>query len=162
MKKLVIYYSHDGNTKLIAQNIAQVIEADTLEIHPKREVHSKGFLKYVWGGRQALMGTKPPLEDFDKDPNDYDVIFIGTPVWAFRQSPPIKTFMEDHLPKGKKLVFFCSNEGNIGKTFDNMNGWSSENEVLGQKDFIAPLQKDQIKTIKTARDWALELVRSLE
>ena len=161
MKKLVVFYSYEGNTKLIAGNIAQVIEADLLEIKPEKEMRFKGFMKYIFGGLQTVLGRKPPLKEFDKDPNDYDIIFIGTPVWAYRQSPPIKTFMEDHLPTGKMLAFFCSNEGNIGKTFENMNGWASGNEVLGEKDFIAPLQKDQIKTIKTARDWALSLMESL-
>jgi flavodoxin len=161
LRKLVVYYSHDGNTRLIAENIAQVIEADILELKPEKEIGSKGFMKFIWGGRQAMMGTKPPLKKFEIDPNEYDIIFIGTPIWAFRQSPPIKTFMEDHLPKKKMMAFFCSYEGNYGKTFENMREWSIGNEVLGEKAFMAPLKQDQIKTIKEARDWALSLMESL-
>jgi flavodoxin len=139
-----------------------MIEADILEIKPLKEMRSKGFIKYIFGGLQTLFGKKPTLREFDKNPNEYDVIFIGTPVWFYRQTPPIRSFMEDHLPKGKKLVFFCSYEGDLGKTFKNMNKWASNNEVLGESAFFAPKKKDQIKTINTARNWALELVRSLE
>lgn len=162
MKKLVVFYSYEGNTKLIAGNIAQAIEADLLEIKPQKEMRSKGFMRYFFGGLQVLLGKKPPLKDLDKNPNEYDIIFIGTPVWFYRQSPPIRTFMEDHLPSNKKLVFFCSYEGDLGKTFKNLNGWALDNEVLGENTFFAPKKKDQIKTIKTARDWALSLVESLE
>jgi len=161
VKKLVIFYSYEGNTKLIAENIAQVIEADTLEIKPKKEMRSKGFMKFIWGSIPVIFKRKPPLKEFDKDPNNYDIIFIGTPVWAYRQSPPIKTFMEDHLPKNKMMAFFCSYEGKYGKTFDNMNEWAIGNEVLGEKAFFAPKKKDQLKTIREARDWALSLMESL-
>ncbi len=51
MKKLVIFYSFEGNTKLIAENIAQAIGADLLELKPKKKMKSKGFMKFVWGGQ---------------------------------------------------------------------------------------------------------------
>jgi flavodoxin len=162
VKKLVVFYSYKGNTRLIAGNIAQMIEADLLEIKPQKEMRSKGLMRYFFGGLQVLFGKKPPLKEFDKDPNEYDIIFIGTPVWFYRQTPPIKTFMEDHLPSKKMLAFFCSYEGDLGKTFDNMNNWASGNEVLGEKTFFAPMKKEQLKTIKVAREWALSLMESLE
>lgn len=53
MKALVIYYSHDGNTHLIAQVIAEATGADTLKLKPTREVASQGFAKFFWGGTQV-------------------------------------------------------------------------------------------------------------
>ena len=50
MKNLVIYYSLEGNTKLIAENIAKKIDADILELKTKKEYHKTGFKKYFWGG----------------------------------------------------------------------------------------------------------------
>jgi flavodoxin len=162
LRTLVVFYSYEGNTRLIAGNIAQMIDADLLEIKPQKEMRSKGIMRYFFGGLQVLFGSKPPLKEFDKEPNEYDIIFIGTPVWFYRQTPTIRTFMEDHLSKKHMLAFFCSYEGDLGKTFVNMNSWASGNEVLGEKAFFAPLKKDQLKTIRSAREWALSLMESLE
>ena len=61
MEKIVIFYSFEGNTKLIAENIAKTIGADLLELKLKKEMKSKGFMKYFWGGKAAIM--KKALND---------------------------------------------------------------------------------------------------
>ena len=98
MKSLVIFYSFEGNTKLMAENIAQTAEADVLELKPKKEIQSKGFMKYFWGGKAAMMKEKPELLPFDKNIQDYDLIFIGTPVWAWTYSPPLNSFFSSYFP----------------------------------------------------------------
>ena len=45
MKKLIIFYSFEGNTKLIAENIAKAIDADILELKPEKEVKTKSFMR---------------------------------------------------------------------------------------------------------------------
>jgi len=59
MRSSVVYYSFGGNTRFIAESIAEAVGADLLEIKPKKELSSKGFMKYLWGGRQVVMGEKP-------------------------------------------------------------------------------------------------------
>lgn len=53
MKNLVVYYSLEGNTKLIAKFIAKEIGSDIIELKPKKEFPSSGFRKYVWAGTYA-------------------------------------------------------------------------------------------------------------
>jgi flavodoxin len=162
MKKLVAYYSYEGNTKLIAETIAEAIDADILEIKPEKEMSSKGFMKFVWGGSKVFMGNKPKLKPLSKDPNDYDLIFIGTPIWAWAPTPPIKTFMMDHLPEKKKLAFFCSHEGNHGKTFEKMEEMAKRCELLDSKASFAPLKKDKDKTLENVKNWALSIAPTLK
>lgn len=81
--KIIIYYSLEGSTRLIAETIAQGLGADILELKPLKEINPKGFLKYFWGGQQVVFKEKPRLEFFSKNPLDYEIIIIGTPVWAF-------------------------------------------------------------------------------
>lgn len=120
MKTLVAFYSLDGNTKSIAEAIAEALgDADILEIKPKKELTSS-FLKYFWGGRQAFMKEKPELLPLEKNANDYDIIFVGTPVWSWTVSPPIRSFISQAKLKGKKIALFCCYEGNPGKTFEEM------------------------------------------
>ncbi|MBY9021719.1 MAG: flavodoxin family protein [Candidatus Lokiarchaeota archaeon] len=79
-KILIVYYSLTGNTRFIAECIQEILKADLQEIKPKKDIKPKGAMKYFWGGYKATMKKKPSLEPIEKDPNNYDVIIIGTPV----------------------------------------------------------------------------------
>ena len=154
MRVLVVYYSLEGNTRFIAESIAEAVGADLLELKPKKELSSKGFMKYMWGGRQVVMGEKPELMPFDKNPQDYDLIFIGSPVWAFSFAPPLNTFLSNHGLKGRKVALFSSCGGTKGGTFDRMRKLLSGNTIAGEMEFIEPAKNRPGKQAETARDWA--------
>ena len=132
MKKLVIYYSLDGNTAFVARTMAGAVGADILELKIKNEQKHSGFLKYFWGGRQVMMKTKPELLPFDKRPEDYDVLFIGTPVWAFTYAPALATFFSSVHLKAKKIALFCCSGGTKGKALKKMAEQLPGNEIIGE------------------------------
>jgi flavodoxin len=152
-KNLVVYYSYEGSTRLIAQTIAKTLDADVLECKPAKDIQSKGFMKYVWGGRQVIFKKRPQLEPFAKNPQDYDVIFIGTPVWAFDYTPAIRSFLSQaHISK-KKIALFCCHEGAIGKTLESLKKGLSSNTIIGEMDFLnVPKHKEE--NIEKAKNWA--------
>jgi len=159
MKMLVIFYSFEGNTKLIAENIAKEINADILEINPVEKIKTKGFMKFFWGGKQAMMNEKPPLVPFNINPNNYDIIFIGTPVWAWGPAPPIKSFFEQCKISEKNIALFCCHGGAKGKTLEKMKSAIGENNnFIGQIDFIDPLKKNTKKNINLAINWAKNIL----
>ncbi len=160
MKKLVVFYSFEGNTRFIAENIAQEIDADLLELRPKKDVKSKGFMKYFWGGRQVVMKATPKLESFDVNPQDYDILFIGTPVWAFSYAPALKSFFEKIHLADKKIAIFCCCQGIKGRALEKMKESLKKNEIIGQIDFIDPLKIKQASVLK-AREWAKKLLKIL-
>ena len=92
MKKAIIYYSMSGNTDYVANYIAEKTNSDLIRIEPKKEYPNKGFIKFLWGGKSAIMGETPPLEKYEFDSDLYDYLVIGTPVWASSFTPPIRTF----------------------------------------------------------------------
>ena len=154
-KVLIIFYSFEGNTKLIAENIAKEINSDILELKPVKEVKTKGFMKFFWGGKQAMMNEKPELQPMDKNPADYDIIFIGTPVWAWGPSPPLKTFFDTQKISGKKIALFCCHGGGKGKTLEKMKkALGFDNEFIGQIDFRDPLKNRTEVNIQKAIKWA--------
>ena len=67
MKNLVIFYSLEGNTKLIASTIARAINADVLELKTKKKYSDKGFKKYFWGGKSVIFKEKPELLEVNKN-----------------------------------------------------------------------------------------------
>lgn len=161
MKKAVIFYSYEGNTKLMAESIAQEVEADLIELKPKDEKKSKGFMKYFWGGRAVMMNIKPELLPLNKDIQEYDVLFIGTPVWAFSYTPALKAFFSQNTFKDKKICLFCCHGGGKGGVFKNMKAVLAGNQILGEIDFKEPLKKETEKKIKKAKDWAVGIVNDI-
>ncbi len=159
LKILIAYYSYEGNTKLLAETMANEIGADLLQIIPEKEMKSKGFMKFVWGGKEAVMGEKPLIKKPEIDPKVYDMTIIGTPVWAGRPAPPIKTFMTDLLPPGKDLAFFYSFEGGEGKTFQIMEKMANGGNIVGKKGFMAPLKKDREACLENGKTWVSSLLK---
>ena len=158
MKKLVIYYSFEGNTELIAKSIAEEVGADILRLKPKKDIDSGGFMKYFWGGRAVYAKSRPELLPFDKNPREYNMIFIGTPVWAWTYAPALNTFFAEYAFSGKKIALFCCHGGGKGKIFDKMKGALKGNEISGEIDFRDPLKNNPGVNIQKAKDWAKKQV----
>ena len=115
-KILIVYYSLTGNTRFIAETIKDILKADIQEIKPIKDVKPKGAMKFFWGGYKATMKKKPELEPIEKDPKDYDVIIIGTPVWVWTIAPPIRSFLSEYDLSNKKVGFLCCHAGSPGGT----------------------------------------------
>jgi len=160
MKILVIFYSFEGNTKLIAENIAETINADILELKPKKEIKSRGFMKYIWGGQKVLMKTKPELLPLDKNPEEYDVLFIGTPVWAWTYAPPLNTFFSTCLLSNKRIALFGCHGGGKGRIFDKMKAVLKGNQILGEIDFRDPSKMNTDTNIQRAKKWAEDIMKT--
>lgn len=114
MKTAIVYYSMSGNTRYAAERIAQTIGADLIPLVPTKAYPDSGFKKFFWGGKSALMGDKPALEPYAFDPNAYDLVILGTPVWAGTIAPPLRTFIAENaasLRDKKVAVFACCSGG---------------------------------------------------
>ncbi len=101
MRVAVVYYSMSNNTEYVAKKIKERMDCDLIRLNPVKEYPSKGIMKFFWGGKSAMMGEMPPLEPYQFDANIYDYIIFGSPVWAARFAPPIKTFINENINKLK-------------------------------------------------------------
>ena len=125
MKTAIVYYSMSGNTKTVADMIAPMLSAELIEIKPVKEYPNKGFRKFIWGGKSAVMGDKPKLQPYAFD-DSYDRIIFGTPVWASSFTPPIRSFVEENRDalKDKKLaVFVCYSGGGADKAIEKLRAF---------------------------------------
>jgi flavodoxin len=156
---LVVYYSFEGNTKLIADSIADAVGADRLRLEVVKEQKSHGFIKYLWGGRQVVMKSMPKLViPLEKHVADYDMLFIGTPVWAYSFSPALRTFFSLVSLSGKKIALFCSCGGDRRKTFEHMRAQLPGNEILGEFEAVDPLKHDPEGQKQRAVEWANKML----
>jgi len=111
MQALVVYYSRTGNTKKVGEDISAELHCDAEEIVDTAD--RSGPVGFVMSGRQATLKELTKIEPLQKDPSKYDLVIIGTPVWAFTMSAPVRTYILDHREKFKKVAFFIT-LGNIG------------------------------------------------
>ncbi|CAH2214039.1 flavodoxin family protein [Tepidibacter aestuarii] len=160
MRKLVIYYSLEGNTKLLSQTIAQNLDADILEIKPKYEVKRKGFMKYLWCGKSVFMKEKPELERIEINIDEYDLLIIGTPVWAGTFTPALRTFFDKYNIKNKKIFLFCTHNGGPGKTLENMKSELDMNNIVDTKDFVNVSKNVEINK-NIAEKWVEEVISKI-
>lgn len=126
MKTAIVYYSLEGNTHYTAEKIAEILKAscevDIIRIEPEKAYPDKGFKKFFWGGKSAVMAETPTLQPYEFDAEQYDRIIFGTPVWASTFTPPIRTFInENPAVKEKQIaVFTCFSGGGADKALDKL------------------------------------------
>ena len=109
MKSLVAYYSRTNITKKLAEDIASKIDADVEEIKPKKDYQGK--LGYARGGKHAIQEKIIDLEPLKYDPQDYEVVYLGTPVWASKSSSPLISYIKLNEGKFNDVKFFVTAGG---------------------------------------------------
>jgi len=108
MKTLIVYYSYSGNTKRIAEKLKDILskkgEVEIRQLRPADE--SRNFFIQA---TSAFLGKRTQLFDVQFDLAGYDLICIGTPVWAFAPTPAVNTFL-DKLQNldGKDAICFTT------------------------------------------------------
>ena len=144
MKTLVVYYSYEGSSAWIADLIKESLngDADLLRVEPENEKKTHSMLgKYWWGGRQVLSSKKPKLKPYSIDVNNYDLIIIGTPVWAWACPPAMAVFFSETKIEGKNIALFCCHGGGKGKIFEKMKTALPGNNFLDEVDFREPRKR---------------------
>ena len=120
MRSIIIYYSYGGNTKKIAEMIHKNTGAEMAEI--KTVTPYKGSYNSVveQGHKEVNRGYMPEIMPLEIDINNYDKIFLGTPVWWYTFAPAVKTFLNNNDFNGKTICPFITNGGWIGHTEDDI------------------------------------------
>lgn len=133
MAALVVFYSRTGNTKRVAEALAKGLKCDADEILETKG--RGGVLGYMGAGMDAKMKRASEIRETSKDPSDYDIAIIGTPIWAWTVSAPVRAYLSKNREKLRKVAFFCTGT-NPGTTFAEMEG------ICGKKP-VATLLVDE-------------------
>ena len=153
MKTAVIYYSLDGNCALVANEIASMLNADSIRLQIKDEKKRSRFGTLLWGCGMVLSGRNLPLKPYTFDPAAYDLIIIGAPVWAHSPAPPIKTFISEAGITGKKVALFLCHAGGEGDAPRKFKGLFAGNDIVAQTDFISPAKYSGEELTQRIADW---------
>ena len=107
-KMLVIYYSQTSNTKTVAQEFANKLGADIEEIVAVKPYDGDFQATIGRCMQEREQGVTPEIQPVAADLANYDVIFIGFPVWFGTCAPPVISFLNQVDLSGKKVVPFCT------------------------------------------------------
>ena len=112
MKTLIVYYSRTGNTDKIARMLQEKLNCDIERITDNGKY--KGTLGFIKGGFNAVSGRGTTINQCSKNPEEYDLIIIGTPIWAGTIAVPVNTYIMQNKENFKrKLACFttCKSSG---------------------------------------------------
>jgi flavodoxin len=105
-KVLVAFYSRTGRTRRVAEDLASHLHADLEEIIDKK--NRKGLLGFLRAGRDAMKGIPAEIAAPAKDPANYDLVLVGTPIWGGRITPAVRTYLDSGKTSLKDFAFFLT------------------------------------------------------
>ena len=107
-KPLVLYYSETGTTKTVAQELQKQLGAD-IEAVEAVVPYTGNFQETIErSGRERQNGETPAIKPLKSRLADYDVIFLGYPIWFGTYALPIATLVKEQDFAGKTIVPFCT------------------------------------------------------
>ena len=130
MKTLVTYYSRTGTTRAVGEAIARELGADSEEIIDLRKRTGLRPIRFIIAGYGARRGKLTDIR-FERSPDDYDLIVIGTPIWAGRMTPAVRTYLGSQKLEGKRVASLCTGGAEGGKVLEELKGLAPRSEAAG-------------------------------
>lgn len=155
-KVLVAYFSATGTTEKLASKLAKVTNADLFKITPEQPYTADDL---NWMDKQSRSSVemndkncRPAISSKIEDISKYDVIFVGFPVWWYREPSIIDTFMESYDFTGKTVIPFATSGGSpIGNSGKNMQQLAPKAKVYAGKCFSVTISEDEL--LNWAKEW---------
>ena len=130
-KVLVLYYSQTSNTKTVAEEIATRLGADTEEIVAVTPYDGDFQATIGRCMQEREQGIVPEIQPVQADLSQYDVIFLGYPIWFGTYAPPVAAFLNQADLSGKKVVPFCTfGSGGLESSIKDLAAKQPQAEIL--------------------------------
>ena len=154
-KVLVAYFSASGVTAKAAQKLAKAAKGDLFEIKPEKPYTSADLNWNDKNSRSSVemndRSCRPAIASKLDNMADYDVVFVGFPVWWYREPSIIDTFIESYDFGGKTVIPFATSGGSgLGETAKNLQALAPAAKVVEGKKLSAMATETEIENwVKT-------------
>ena len=134
-KSLVTYFSASGVTKKVAEKLAEAAGADLFEIKPE-VAYTEADLNWMDKKSRSSIemndkSFRPAISEKCNNMEDYDVVYIGFPIWWYVAPTIINTFLESYDFSGKTIVLFATSGGSgFGNTVAELKGSVSDTTII--------------------------------
>lgn len=153
-KVLVAYFSASGVTAKVANKLSKAVGADLFEIKPAQPYTSADLdwtdKKSRSSVEMADTNSRPAIANKVTDMSKYDVIFVGFPIWWYREPSIIDTFMESYDFSGKQVIPFATSGGSgMGDSGSIMQKLAPKAKVDSGKRFSSGVSETDLKNWAT-------------
>jgi flavodoxin len=167
MKILVVYYSRSGVTRKTSEKLAEVLRAASHEVTVEEIQEKKkrsGFFGYLAAGFAAMRKKAADIEPVKADVASFDLVAIGTPVWAWTAATPVRAFCGAQGKDAKQVAFFATMGGSGDKgTYKAMGELTGKQPVATMTLIDRHVKKeDAQKFISKVQAFAEEMTTSKE
>ncbi|MEF8873690.1 MAG: hypothetical protein V5A88_03345 [Candidatus Thermoplasmatota archaeon] len=127
---LVVYYSRTGNTEKVGESMASKLDYGARKIIDKKDRSGiSGYMKGGWDAWRENL-TEIDLRRKEEDLSNYELIVIGTPVWAGKPTPAVRTYLSEKKEEIEEIAFFCTMGGSgYERTFQHLEEISGKEPV---------------------------------
>ncbi len=130
-KILIAYFSHSGNTKVIADMISKSTCGELFEIKPVKDYPTDYKSVTDQARKEINSDFRPELKSKVSNIDAYDVIFVGSPNWWGTVAPPVAAFLESYDFEGKTIVPFITHEGSgLGRSASDIKDMCPNSNLL--------------------------------
>ena len=149
-KVLVSYFSASGVTAKLAEDLAKAIGADVFEIEPEEKYTDADLDWRDKTSRSSVemsdRSSRPAIKTSVEDISKYDTIFVGFPIWWYREPSIIDTFLEAYDLSGKTLIpFATSGSSGLGESSDNFKALAPSAVIKEGKRFPSNASEADLK-----------------
>ena len=151
MKAIVVVFSATGITRGVAERLASVTGSDFFELKPAQPYTAADL---DWTNKQSRssvemndMSCRPAIAEMPANLADYDTIFVGFPIWWYREPSIIDTFIESNAEAlaGKTIVPFATSGGSgMGDSSANLQRLAPAAKVAEGRRFAASVSADDL------------------
>ena len=154
-KILVAYFSHTGNTRVIANQIHEKVGGDIFEIVTVNPYPTDYDAVVDQAKQEQEDNYRPQLKTKVENMDSYDVVFIGYPNWWGTMPMSVFTFLEEYDFSGKTIIPFCTHEGSgLGRSVEDTTELCPQSTIL---DGLAI----RGSSVETAQDDVSEWLRKI-
>ena len=149
-KALVAYFSARGVTAKVAGKLAKATGADLYEIAPE-EPYTKADLNWMNKKSRSSVemndrSSRPAIGNKVENIEQYDTVFVGFPIWWYREPSIIDTFMESYDFTGKTVIPFATSGGSgLGESYKNLQTLAPGAKVIDGERFSAGVSEEKLK-----------------
>lgn len=148
---LVAYFSASGTTEKVAQKLSQQIDADLFKIRPKQVYTSDDLNWNDENSRSSLEmknpDSRPEISNKVEKMEQCDTVFVGFPIWWYREPSIIDTFIESYDFKEKTIIPFATSGGSgIGKSSQYIQQLAPKAKVIQGKRLNFAISDEELNT----------------
>ena len=149
-KTLVAYFSASGVTASVAEKLSKAIGADLYEIAPE-EPYTRADLNWMDKKSRSTVemedrSSRPAIGTKVENMDQYDTVFVGFPIWWYREPSIIDTFMEAYDFTGKTVVPFATSGGSgLGDSYKNLQSLAPGAKVINGEKFPGSVSEEKLR-----------------